>query len=209
MASSKYYAVRRGKKTGILRTWDECRASTSGYPGAQFKSFGSVAEAEEWLAGDGPCTGAAKAARKDALAPAPPYAFVDGSYNAGTRVSGYGGFLVDAQGMEHPVTGSVTDPGLTSMRNVAGEIAGSEAAIRTAISLGIRSLDLYYDYEGIRAWADGSWTANKPGTIVYRDFIRSVNGRISIRFVKVAAHTGIPGNERADAMAKAAAGIRA
>ena len=37
--AKKYYAVRAGRKTGIFETWDECRAQTTGFKGASFKSF--------------------------------------------------------------------------------------------------------------------------------------------------------------------------
>ena len=30
----KYYAVKKGKKPGIYRSWEECRAQVSGFSGA-------------------------------------------------------------------------------------------------------------------------------------------------------------------------------
>ena len=44
--AKKYYAVRVGKVPGIYLTWDDCKAMVDGYPGAKYKSFGSIAEAE-------------------------------------------------------------------------------------------------------------------------------------------------------------------
>ena len=49
MATKKYYAVKKGKKTGIFRTWDECKASVDGCPGAEYKGFAQLAEAESYL----------------------------------------------------------------------------------------------------------------------------------------------------------------
>lgn len=46
---AKYYAVRKGKKTGIFTNWDETKAQVSGYPGAQYKSFKAKADAEAYL----------------------------------------------------------------------------------------------------------------------------------------------------------------
>ena len=46
--AKKYYAVRAGRKTGIFETWDECRAQTTGFKGASFKSFPTLAEAEAY-----------------------------------------------------------------------------------------------------------------------------------------------------------------
>ena len=39
MAKKKIYAVRKGKLVGIFRSWDECRDSVNGYPGAEYKGF--------------------------------------------------------------------------------------------------------------------------------------------------------------------------
>ncbi|MCR5588582.1 MAG: ribonuclease H family protein [Bacteroidales bacterium] len=42
----KYYVVWQGKKPGIYSDWDECRKQVQGVQGAQYKGFGSMAEAE-------------------------------------------------------------------------------------------------------------------------------------------------------------------
>ena len=39
MASKKIYAVKKGKITGVFETWEECKASVEGYPGAEYKSL--------------------------------------------------------------------------------------------------------------------------------------------------------------------------
>ena len=49
MAKKKFYAVRQGRKTGMFLTWDECKKQVMGYPGAIYKSFGTEAEAKEYL----------------------------------------------------------------------------------------------------------------------------------------------------------------
>jgi ribonuclease HI len=46
---TKYYAVRKGRKTGIFLTWDECFEQVNGFPGALHKSFSSQSEAEEYV----------------------------------------------------------------------------------------------------------------------------------------------------------------
>ena len=51
MAERKFYAVKKGKVTGIFGTWAECSASVHGYPGAEFKSFPTEAEARAYLGG--------------------------------------------------------------------------------------------------------------------------------------------------------------
>ncbi|USN56544.1 MAG: RNase H1/viroplasmin domain-containing protein [Candidatus Peribacteria bacterium] len=50
MAKPKRYVVRKGKKTGIFTTWDECKAAVHGYAGAQYKSYETRAAAEQAFA---------------------------------------------------------------------------------------------------------------------------------------------------------------
>lgn len=45
----KYYAVAVGKKPGIYTKWDECKAMVHGFPGAVYKSFKTLEEAETFL----------------------------------------------------------------------------------------------------------------------------------------------------------------
>ena len=49
MAKKKFYAVKQGRKTGMFLTWDDCKKQVMGYPGAIYKSFGTEAEAKEYL----------------------------------------------------------------------------------------------------------------------------------------------------------------
>lgn len=49
MAKKKVYVVRRGRTPGLYATWGECQRQTTGFRGAEFKSFTSRADAQAWL----------------------------------------------------------------------------------------------------------------------------------------------------------------
>lgn len=212
----KYYAVRTGKKPGVYMKWEECKAMVHGFPGAVYKSFPTRAEAEKFVQGDmrgqqsgKTASGAAYGQKAEAsVGDVMPenYAFVDGSYNAPKKIYGYGGFLMHG-GVKEVLQGAGEDAEMASMRNVAGEVLGSIAAVEKALELGLGELTIYYDYMGIQMWAEGSWKRNKKGTAAYHDYIASVRDRITLHFVKVKGHSGIAGNEEADRLAKEAVGI--
>ena len=199
--AKNFYAVRKGLVPGIYENWDEAKAQITGFSGAEYKGFMTREEAESYMNGE-----SIEGAFTGEKLPTP-YAFVDGSYNIDTGVYGCGGFLIDENNERHVIQDSGNDAEMAGMRNVAGEILGATLAVKKALELGLKKLTIYYDYEGIAKWAEGSWKRNKVGTEEYARFIESVRDRIDLTFVHVKGHSGIPGNEEADRMAKDAVGI--
>ena len=47
----KFYAVRKGRTTGVFGTWDECKAQVTGFKGAEYKKFPTLEEAENFISG--------------------------------------------------------------------------------------------------------------------------------------------------------------
>ncbi|MBE5941897.1 MAG: reverse transcriptase-like protein [Lachnospiraceae bacterium] len=214
--AKKYYAVARGKTPGIYFTWDDCKVQVDGFPGAKYKSFPTVVEAQEFIES---ATGRYEEERQpdeqqalDWMEEKPVesvdglVAYVDGSYDHSQLRYAYGCVMV-LPDEEVTLSGSDNDEEYVSMRNVAGEILGSEKAVLWAIEHGYKKVTIYYDYEGIEKWANHLWKANKTGTQRYQAFIDEKRKEIEICFEKVIAHTGVKYNEMADGLAKEALGI--
>lgn len=197
---AKYYAVKNGYHIGIFETWEECKKEVNGYSGAEFKGFSTRAEAQAYIGG--------QISLFDDITP-PSHtavAYCDGSFNAQTGCFAYG-LVIFSDGTEHTFSESFSDPELSSMRNVAGEIKGAERAMRYCAENGIENLELYYDYEGVEKWCTGEWKTNKDGTIAYKQFFDSISGTVNVSFNKVKGHSGDKYNDMADKLAKEALGI--
>lgn len=231
MEKKKYYAVKVGKTPGIYLTWEACKSQVEGVSSAVYKSFPTLSEAEAYVrsgaevvvgAGDSVCLDAdtdissgADAGVDDRAGVSSQHdeqpdvplgehaavAYVDGSYNVATKEYSCGVvFLMGTEEIHMAKKGESTE--LATMRNVAGEILGAELAMRKAVELGVRSLSIYHDYQGIASWCLGEWKTNKEGTKAYKEYFDSIRDRINIRFVKVKGHSGDKYNDMADELAK-------
>lgn len=197
MAKQKnnYYGVLSGRMPGIYTTWRECQRQVVGFKGARFKGFVTLAEAESYMQGEaGTKAFDAEAAKQGTVV------FVDGSYRAGCYSWGFAAYRDGTLVFE--ANGRGTSDEAARLRNVAGEMAGAQQAVLWAEAQGEESIVICHDYEGIAAWPLGRWQAKLPETKAYAEFMHSRLG--IVRFQKVAGHTGIEGNERADKLAKAA-----
>lgn len=218
MAKKKFYAVRVGRVPGIYQTWTEAEANVKSFPGAEFKSFPSLEEAEQFLlsgaagshasvrvSADTDDVNRAIQDRIDSLGSNQVMAFVDGSYSPdvdGREKYGFGAILI-TQDNETSLFKGFVNPEHMKSRNVAGEIEGVKEAILWAVDNGYKEIIIHYDYEGIEKWATKEWKRNLPLTREYSEFYDEKSKVIAIKFVHTKAHSGIVYNERADELAKA------
>ena len=235
MGKFKVYAVKKGRKTGVFKTWAECEAQTKGFPGPVFKGFMSEEEANAWLSSSTTGFPAKAKVKKEevidaqnfnpdtffaddhldtnALPPVMPeaYAFVDGSFNEfheeGARY-GYGG-IVHVNGVDEPIKGHGSEVEFVVSRQIPGEVFGALAAIEKAIELGVKHLVVFYDYNGIGHWATSGkrWKAESAIARKYVERYDELSSQIKVNFYHVKAHDEIEGNELADRMAKAEVGL--
>lgn len=220
MSKIKYYAVKIGRNPGIYSTWEECSKEVIGFQNAVYKSFKTLDEAKDFIDSDVKYSAVKKDVKKivdtigskinneielkiNSLNENEAVAFVDGSFvedENGNRKVGYGAVIITSKSKEY-MSQQVFNNDYIQYRNVYGEIEASMAAIKWAINKKISRLTIYYDYEGINAWATKKWKANNDLTKAYVSFIEQIGSQIILAFVKIKSHTGITYNEVADELA--------
>lgn len=184
----KYYAVKRGRKTGIFNTWSECYDSVMGYDKPIYRGFNNLEEAQKFLLG---VTNNEWTFYIDG-------SFKDGIYGSGiVALSPAKKFKFSFKGNDHRFVGS---------RNIAGELMAAIWVLRYISIQGIKNATIVYDYSGIESWANGTWKAKNPLAQLYVKVYLTAKKSCAITFVKVTAHSGNKYNELADKLAKEAIG---
>lgn len=209
MAAKKYYGVKKGKVTGVFRSWEDCKKSIEGFSGAEYKGFATYEEAcaftgvvpagkEAQRPGDGQMQATAiGSAATDSLV-----VYVDGSYNDALPKYAFGCVFLLPDGRIFVEYGNGDNPQSLKHRNVTGEMLGAMYAVRAAMMNGYASIEICYDYEGIEKWVTGAWRSKTELTQKYAAAMQEWSKSIRITFTKVAAHTNVKYNELADQTAK-------
>ena len=164
-----------------------------GFSGAEYKGFQLLEDAENYL------NNTLKSCTTDVEA----IAYVDGSYCKNSNMFSYGAVIFHNE-EKFEFSKAFQDQALAEMHNVAGEIKGSEFVMQYCIDNNIKSVNIYYDYQGIEKWCTGEWKANKTGTKNYKDFYQNASKKVLINFIKVKGHSGDKYNDLADKLAKSA-----
>lgn len=134
--------------------------------------------------------------------------WVDGSYDPATGRYAYGMAVEKENGERELYAKAFPKDASSSMRNVAGELAGATQAIRYAEDKKLAELVVHHDYTGIGDWADGNWKANKPETQAYKALAQSARLHgLNLRFEHVKGHSGEELNEKCDELAKNILGL--
>ena len=202
--AKKYYAVRKGRKIGVFETWDECKNSVSGFSGAEYKSFPKKEDAIAFVNGSTKEITDKMEDIEEKQSEA--FAYVDGSYDDTTKAYSYGMVIMNNEDELYFYKKFDRDD-MSDMRNVAGEIQGSMAAMQYCLDKGIESISIFYDYEGIEKWCNGDWKARKEGTMKYVEFYKNASKKLDVDFIKVKGHSGDKYNDMADELAKKALGL--
>lgn len=204
MAKKKYYAVKKGYKTGIFDNWTDCQSAISGYSNAEYKSFATEEEAKFYLEMKNESLSSDIVvddveARHDRL-----IAYVDGSYDDSLKKYAFGCVFLTPSGDIIKESGNGDNPASLAIRNVAGEMLGAMFAVKWALVNGYSEVEIRYDYEGIEKWVAGEWKAKHELAVKYAKAMNEWEKSIRIYFLKIAAHSNNKYNDMADELAKAA-----
>lgn len=181
----KVYAVRSGKQTGIFNTWEECQSATKGYSGAEYKSFKSMADAEQYMRGDAP------------LSVSLP--------SVGALLT----FTSKLKGNVLKFTVTLQSKLMTDVVSVETDVSGYPLSLVSDIlpvvtglyrakSLGISEVTVVHRNEGVEAWYTGAWSANTDFTRQYAAVARSLG--LVLKFERSSFKSGaimMPINHRA------------
>lgn len=195
--ASKFYAVKNGRKPGIYRTWPDAQKQVAGFSGAQFKSFLTEKEAQDFITPP-------QQKAVDWTAEGTIEAYVDGSFDRFSNRYSYGVVMVKNGEVVDSFYQAGADARYTESFQIAGEVFGALEAIRWAIREGYKAINIRYDYMGIEQWATGMWRTNKSVSKDYVQQFKELAPQITVHFKKEKAHTGVAYNEMADQLAKKA-----
>lgn len=196
MAKKNFYAVKKGRKTGVFRTWDECNQQVYKFPGADFKKFTSIEEANKYI-------GNVEKENDDCECEDEIIAYVNGGYEESKGAFSYGVIILNGD-KKHIEYGRLLDDDYIDMRNVAGKILAAIKAMEYVYMLqgDKKKLTIYSDDEEIEKYCTGTCGDQKGKIIEYTQNYKKYSKNINIKFNKVTSHSDEKYNDIADTIAK-------
>ncbi|XP_073905191.1 ribonuclease H1 isoform X2 [Castor canadensis] len=220
-----FYAVRRGRRTGVFLTWNECRAQVDRFPAARFKKFATEDEAWAFVRSSGSSDGsegqkntcvpesqvkASKRFREPLDEGDYVVVYTDGCCSSNGRRRARAGIGV-YWGPGHPLNVGIRLPGRQT--NQRAEIHAACKAIEQAKTQNISKLVLYTDsmftINGITNWVQGwkknGWRTSTGKEVINKeDFVEleKLTQGMDIQWMHIPGHSGFVGNEEADRLAR-------
>ena len=210
MAKNNFYAVKNGHKIGIFDNWVDCSKQVHGFPGAIYKGFPNLPEAQAYLEGQESKGSEGYESEEEIMTnikDGEMIAYVDGSNRGDGSAFSWGVVTFSKSLGKKCISGMSDNEDQIQYRNIAGELFASVKATKFAIDNKMTKITIYHDYSGIRHWALGEWKAKNKLSQDYQAFFKKAKSLIEFEFVKVKGHTGDKFNEEADVLAKKALGI--
>ena len=213
--AKKFYAVKRGRKTGLYTVWAECAAQVKGFQGAVYKGFMTEEEARAWLGSADARTEQPRASAEMAAPSAPDADYI--IHTDGSCLRNPGGAGGWAAVIETAATGAVEEKsgGAPETTNNRMELTAALMAL-SAVPEGAR-VALYTDSQYLKnaftkfwlpAWKKRGWKKADGEPVLNQDLWVQLDAAFAARQVQfhwVKGHAGNPRNERCDALARAEA----
>ncbi len=214
MAKKNYYAVKKGLQPGIYPTWPEAQAQVSGYPGAQFKGFATLEDAQLWLESDVPDTTRKRVSGKVSdlqvpkVKPGEIIVYTDGGALNNPGPGGYGAVLVKSSGMQE-LSGGYKFTTNNRMELMACIVALRELKDDTSkIVLHSDSSYVVNGMKWVKKWRKNGWLKADRKPVLNQDLweeLLALSESVNVEYVWVKGHAGNPLNERCDKLAVQAA----
>ena len=200
---TKYYAVKRGRQTGIYDNWESTKRQVWGFQKASYKKFNDLESARKFLGDDKATvikdtrTEVVSYNKADELIEPIHYdlperdkpktthrleAVISGSGDKKTGYYTFGSVVIENGHMVQRMTHGGNIEKYGQNYNITGEILGTIKTIEYAIEKGYKEICVYYSLEGIDRWATGIWNARLPITKLYRRKIKEYQKKITLDF---------------------------
>ncbi|MDR2867884.1 MAG: viroplasmin family protein [Acholeplasmatales bacterium] len=189
----KYYAIKKGIKTGIVESWEACQQLVHGYPGAIFKSFNLLEDATKYLEDNLDELPSQELGDQDAII------YSDGGFNQQILRVGYGA-IIFTKNNKYELFGSTTK--WLDFQNVSGEILAITESLNFLINNHYKHITIYHDYSGLAKFASGEWKAKNAVTKWYQENLQKYSLVAKINFIHVKGHAGNFYNEEVDRLVR-------
>lgn len=175
----KYYAVRKGLKTGIFTSWDICKESISGFSGAEYKSFKTQEEAEGYMSNDNSSLTAPIPVPKEGEA----IVYIKGIIKD-NRYS-FGCVFVKSGNCVKKTSGCGNNPDTLALGSSAGELIAAMYAAKSLIKSGFKKITVVYCQDIIEKLVTGEWKAKNELTKKYAETMKELIYSVEIEYRKI------------------------
>ncbi len=194
----KYYAIKRGRNTGIFTDLNYVQLQVYKYKNAKFKGFKFKEDALKFLL---------NSSHRNEINISDDFfdavAYTDGSYNKQYNIFTFGAVILhNKQKIEF--FEKFNNHKWLKLQNTAGEIMGVVKVIDFCLKNKIKSILIYYDYKNLELWLNKNAKIKKHEIFLYREYVEYAKENLLMKFEWVKSHNNDKYNELADCLANKA-----
>lgn len=149
--AKKFYAVKKGLRTGIFESWDDCKAAVTGYSNAEYKGFSSEVEARAYLTGT--------TLEKVCAISKPDDEFTVNLFANGVKDGNIIRVGVAVETIERTIPYACQIPINDGVESIHAELLAVMVGVLFVKTLGYCNINVFYKYEGVYCWYNKLWNA--------------------------------------------------